>query len=261
MTIDDLKILKLRGEKIPLITAYDYSFARLAEMVGIDVILVGDSLGNVVLGHDTTIPVSMSDMVHHTRATARGIQKSLLIADMPFISYATPADAISNAAKLMQAGAHMVKLEGGEWLGETVHQLLQRGIPVCAHLGLTPQSVYKMGGFKVQGTDEESAENILTDAAVLEEAGASILVVECVPRSLGEKLSQRLEIPVIGIGAGINTDGQILVLHDVLGISEKEPSFSKNFMQEHNSIEKALSAYAQAVRNKTFPTLDHSFSN
>jgi 3-methyl-2-oxobutanoate hydroxymethyltransferase len=258
MYMNDLKEKKLRGEKITSITAYDYSFARVADEAGFDIILVGDSLGNVVLGYDTTIPVSIDDMEYHTRAVSRGTRNGLLISDMPFMTYSSTASALANAAKLMQAGAQMVKLEGGEWLSETVNQLSKCGIPVCAHLGLTPQSIHKIGGFKMQGSDETSANTILSNAINLEQAGAELLVVECVPSSLGKTISERLSIPVIGIGAGADTDGQILVMYDLLGLSPQIPSFSKNFLRESSSISDALIRFGAAIRDGSFPKTEQT---
>lgn len=253
ITLNSLVAMKSAGEKFAVLTAYDASFARLAEMAGIEVILVGDSLGNVVLGYDSTVPVTMADMCHHTRAVARGNSKSLIIADLPFMAYASETRALDNSAALMQAGAHMVKLEGGAWLKETVRRLSERGIPVCAHLGLTPQSVHKMGGYRMQGKDEEAAEQILNDALLLQEAGADLLVLECVPTALGSRISRTLDIPVIGIGAGPGTDGQVLVMYDILGLSPRQPRFSKNFLEGTNSIQGAMEAYATAVRTGAFP--------
>ncbi len=259
MTIDQLNAMKGRDEKFSSITAYDFSFAKLIDEAGIEVVLVGDSLGNVVQGRDTTIPVSIDEMAYHTAAVKRGIVDSLLISDMPFMSYATPTDAMRNAAILMQAGAQMVKLEGGEWLEETVYQLTERGLPVCAHLGLTPQSVHKIGGFKIQGREPQAAAKTVADAQLLEQAGAQLLVIECVPASLGKILASELNMPVIGIGAGPDTDAQILVLYDMLGISPKLPRFSKDFLQDTDSVITALKNYAKQVRNGAFPGPKHSF--
>lgn len=254
-----LQTLKSGKEKFAVITAYDASFARQAELAGIEVVLVGDSLGNVILGLDSTVPVTMDDMLHHTQAVARGNSKSLIIADLPFMAYANELQALENAALLMQAGAHMVKLEGGAWLEETLCLLAERGIPVCAHLGLTPQSVHKLGGYRVQGKDEEAAAQILSDALLLQDAGADLLVLECVPASLAAQITEALFIPVIGIGAGPDTDAQVLVLYDMLGISPRQPKFSKNFLSGADSVQAALEAYASAVRNGTFPDPEHSF--
>lgn len=258
ITINTLIELKRGGEKFPVVTAYDSTFARLAELAGIEVVLVGDSLGNVVLGYSSTVPVTMADMVHHTAAVCRGSTKSLVVADLPFMAYATPEQTLANAALLMQTGAHMVKLEGGEWLAATVAMLVERGIPVCGHLGLTPQSVNKFG-YRIQGRGAGEAEQILQDAHRLERAGASLLVLECVPQQLAARISSELAIPVIGIGAGPDTDAQVLVLHDLLGISARIPKFARNFLADSGDILGALRSYAQAVRERSFPAAEHSF--
>ena len=258
-TITNLNALKADGEKFAVITAYDYTFSRLIETAGIEVTLVGDSLGNVIQGRDSTIPVTVDEMAYHTEIVKRGNSRTLLMTDMPFMSYATENQALDNAAILMQAGAQMVKLEGGEWLAETIYMLTERGIPVCGHVGLTPQSVHKLGGYKVQGKDEEAAQQMIDEAAILEEAGADLLVVECVPSSLGRDLSAALTIPVIGIGAGPDTDAQVLVLQDMLGISQRLPKFSKNFLEKTDSIQDAIIAYGNDVRSGAFPAPEHCF--
>lgn len=260
ISIATLRAMKANGEKFAVLTAYDSTFARLAEDAGIDVVLVGDSLGNVCLGYRSTVPVTMADMVHHTAAVSRGNDKSFTIADMPYMSYATAEQAMANAALLMQAGAQMVKLEGGNWLAPTVQQLAERGIPVCCHLGLTPQSVDKLGGYKVQGKDSISASQMIDDAVCLEAAGADLLVLECVPSALGEAISKRLTIPVIGIGAGPGTDAQVLVIYDILGISPKIPKFSRNFLGETGDILKAMASFSTAVKQGTFPAPEHCFN-
>jgi 3-methyl-2-oxobutanoate hydroxymethyltransferase len=254
-----LKAMKKAGEKFAVLTAYDATFARLAEVAGIEVILVGDSLGNVCLGYKSTVPVTMADMVHHTSAVARGNSNSFVVADMPYMAYGSDDQAIANAALLMQAGAQMVKLEGGAWLAPTILKLTERGVPVCGHLGLTPQSVDKLGGYKVQGRDKDAAQKMLDDARTLEEAGADMLVLECVPSALGESISNALGIPVIGIGAGKNTDAQVLVIYDILGISAKIPKFAKNFLIETGDIAKAIAAYGKEVRAGSFPEQIHCF--
>lgn len=259
VTIQTLHDLKSAGKKFSMLTCYDATFARLLEHAEIETILVGDSLGNVIQGQGSTVPVSVDDIAYHTACVARGNSNSLLIADMPFMSYATKNQALENATILMQAGAQMVKLEGGEWLVETVCQLSERGIPVCAHLGLTPQSVNKLSGYKVQGRNDASAQKIINDAKLLEAAGADLLVVECIPSDLGKRLSEQLTIPVVGIGAGPDTDSQVLVLHDMLGISPRLPKFSYNFLSEAGSIAAAISAYKTAVQEKRFPAPEHSF--
>lgn len=258
-TITNLNAMKADGEKFAVITAYDYTFSRLIETAGIEVTLVGDSLGNVIQGRDSTIPVTVDEMAYHTEIVKRGNSRTLLMTDMPFMSYATENQALDNAAILMQAGAQMVKLEGGEWLAETIYMLTERGIPVCGHVGLTPQSVHKLGGYKVQGKDEEAAQQMIDEAAILEEAGADLLVVECVPSSLGRDLSAALTIPVIGIGAGPDTDAQVLVLQDMLGISQRLPKFSKNFLEQTDSIQDAIIAYGNDVRSGAFPAPEHCF--
>ena len=249
--------MKKNGEKFSAITAYDYTFSHLVEAAAIEVALIGDSLGNVILGYDSTIPVTIDEMAYHTSAVKRGNSHSLLISDMPFMSYATKIKALENAAMLMQAGAQMVKLEGGEWLTEIVHLLSQRGIPVCGHVGLTPQSVHKFGGFKVQGRAEAEAKKMIQEAIAIQDAGADLIVVECVPSTLGKALTEALDIPVIGIGAGASTDAQVLVLHDMLGISKRLPKFSKNFLASANSIQDALKTYSTEVSNGTFPGPEH----
>jgi 3-methyl-2-oxobutanoate hydroxymethyltransferase len=258
-TVSSLAAMKANGEKFAVITAYDFTFSKLIEDAAIEVVLVGDSLGNVIQGRESTIPVTVDEMAYHTEAVKRGNNRALLITDMPFMSYASEAQAMENAAVLMQAGAQMVKLEGGEWLADTVHLLSERGIPVCGHVGLTPQSVHKLGGYKVQGKEEQAAAQMITDAKALESAGAELIVVECVPSSLGRELSEALNIPVIGIGAGPDTDAQVLVLQDMLGISQRLPRFSKNFLEDNSSIAEAISAYGDAVRNGSFPAPEHSF--
>lgn len=260
ITINTLNEMKRGGEKFPVVTAYDSTFARLAEQAGIEVLLVGDSLGNVMLGYSSTVPVSMADMVHHTAAVCRGSTKAFVIADLPFMAYATARQAMTNAAALMQAGAQMVKLEGGAWLAETVAMLTERGVPVCGHLGLTPQSVNKFGGYRVQGRGPGEAERMLEDARLLQEAGAGLLVLECVPSSLGGRISSELTIPVVGIGAGAGTDAQVLVVQDLLGISARIPKFARNFLAESGDILGALRAYAAAVRDGSFPRPEHGFT-
>jgi 3-methyl-2-oxobutanoate hydroxymethyltransferase len=258
-TASSLSAMKANGEKFAVITAYDFTFSKLIESAEIEVILVGDSLGNVIQGRDSTIPVTVDEMAYHTEAVKRGNSRALLVTDMPFMSYANEVQALENAATLMQAGAQMVKLEGGEWLAETVHLLTERGIPVCGHVGLTPQSVHKLGGYKVQGKEEQAAAQMIVDVKALESAGAELIVVECVPSSLGRELSEVLDIPVIGIGAGPDTDAQVLVLHDMLGISQSLPRFSKNFLDDNASIQEAITAYGNAVRSGTFPAPEHCF--
>lgn len=260
VTINTLQAQKQAGEKFAVVAAYDATFATLIEAAGIEVILVGDSLGMVLQGHDSTLPVTMENMVYHTACVSRGCTKPLVIGDMPFGSYMTLEQTLENAAQLMQAGAHMVKLEGGEWLTGSIQAMVERGIPVCAHLGLTPQSVNAFGGFKVQGRDDQQAQNILEDARRVEAAGASLLVLECVPQALGEAVSQALGIPVIGIGAGPQTDAQVLVLHDLLGLFPRAPKFVRNFLQDAPDVAAALQAYRRAVADGSFPAAEHCFS-
>ncbi|MCL2912517.1 3-methyl-2-oxobutanoate hydroxymethyltransferase [Shewanella corallii] len=261
VTSSTLIKFKQEGRKFTALTAYDASFAGAFDQEGIDVLLVGDSLGMVLQGHSDTLPVTVEDIAYHTRCVHRGIERALLIADMPFMSYATAEQTMINATKLMQAGANMVKLEGGEWLLESVKMLTQRGIPVCAHLGLTPQSVHVFGGFKVQGRDADNAQRIINDAKALEAAGAQLLVVECIPAALARTISETLTIPVIGIGAGKDTDGQILVMHDVLGISSGYiPRFSKNYLKQTGEIRGAVKAYIEEVVEGRFPAEEHTFN-
>ena len=260
ITIKTLNEKKKSGEKFPVITAYDASFSKLANNAGIDVKLVGDSLGNVIQGHDSTIPTTINDMVYHTQAVRRGSENTFIITDLPFMTFSHEHQALNNSAMLMRAGANMVKLEGGSWLNTTVRMLCERGIPVCGHLGLTPQSVHKISGNKVQGRTKQSANQIFEDALNLEKAGIDLLVLECVPAKLAQKITQKVQIPVIGIGAGVDTDGQVLVIYDILGLSPRMPSFSKNFLNGTGDIESALKLYSEQVRSKEFPAKEHTFS-
>lgn len=261
VTITTLRERKQAGQKITCLTAYDYSFANLLDRAGLDAIMVGDSLGMTMQGHASTLPVTTDDMAYHCACVARGVARALIIGDMPFGSYqVSPAQAFENAAILMQSGAQVVKLEGGAPMVETVRFLVERGIPVCAHLGLTPQSVHQLGGYRVQGRDEAAAARVRDDATQLQAAGASLLVLEAVPAALAKTISAELAIPTIGIGAGVNTDGQVLVLQDMLGLYPRpSPKFSRNFMQGAESIEAAVKAYVEAVRGKTFPGPEHSY--
>jgi len=259
VTIHTLQSIKTNGSKFSVITAYDACFARQVEQAGIDVVLVGDSLGMVLQGHPSTLPVSIDDMAYHTQCVTRGCKIPMVVTDMPFGSYTTLEQTLSNAAFLIQSGAHMVKVEGGEWLLDSISALTERGIPVCAHLGLTPQSVNAFGGFKVQGRDPENARRILADALAIQQAGANLLVLECIPSNLATEITQTLDIPVIGIGAGPNTDAQVLVLHDLLGLSDHSPKFVRNFMEGNTSVLAALQSYDQAVKNGTFPGPEHCF--
>ncbi|RJG42072.1 3-methyl-2-oxobutanoate hydroxymethyltransferase [Motilimonas pumila] len=260
ITAASLQKMKQAQQKITCITAYDASFASLFDQAGIQVLLIGDSLGMVLQGHDSTLPVSIDDISYHTRCVKSGAPQALIIADLPFMTYATPADTYHNAATLMRNGAHMVKLEGGEWLADSIKGLVDRGVPVCGHLGLTPQSVNVFGGYKVQGRQSEQADKLLADAKALEAAGVQLLVLECVPVPLAEAITQALNIPVIGIGAGNVTDGQILVMHDAFGISAGFcPKFSKNFLAETGDIRKAVGLYKSQVESGEFPAKEHSF--
>lgn len=260
-TVPALAEAKREGRRLVMLTAYDNSFARVADANGIDLILIGDSLGMVVQGHDSTLPVGVDDIVYHTRAVARGLDRALLIADLPFQSDATPERALDASIRLLQAGAEMVKLEGAGHKLETIRFLVERDIPVCAHLGLTPQSVLKFGGYKVQGRDQAAAARLRADAQAVAAAGAQLLVLECVPTSLATTITADLSIPTIGIGAGPGCDGQVLVLHDFLGIDtgHRKPKFVKDFLAEGGSIAGAVRAYAQAVRDGSFPDAEHSY--
>jgi len=260
VSVSRLAKMKQEQEKITCITAYDASFAAIFDQAGIQVLLVGDSLGMVLQGHDSTLPVTIEDIAYHTASVASSTEKSLIIADLPFMTYATPEQTYRNAATLMRAGANMVKLEGGTWLIDSVSGLVERGIPVCGHLGLTPQSVNVFGGYKVQGRNSDQAEKLLNDALALQQAGIQLLVLECVPVALAERVTKALDIPVIGIGAGAETDGQILVMHDAFGISAGFcPKFSKNFLVETGDIRRAIELYKEQVENKVFPGAEHSF--
>tara|TARA_R110001583_G_scaffold44346_8_gene140531 strand:- start:30 stop:821 length:792 start_codon:yes stop_codon:yes gene_type:complete len=250
---------KQNQQKFAMVTCYDASFAQLVEKAGIDAILVGDSLGMVLQGHDSTLPVAVSDMAYHTACVSRGCNRPVIISDMPFGSYNTTEQCLNNATSLMRSGAHMVKLEGGSWLCDSIRQLNRAGIPVCGHLGLTPQSVNVLGGYRIQGREDSQAKAILDDALALEAAGAALLVLECVPRKLAAEITSALKIPVIGIGAGNETDAQVLVLHDLLGITEKTARFVRNFAEGSSSIADALGRYNDAVANGSFPADEHSF--
>lgn len=262
VTINTLREMKAKGEKIACLTAYDVSFAQILDNAGVDIVLVGDSLGMVIQGLDSTIPVTMDEMIYHGQVVSRGINRALLIMDMPFMSDASTQQAVENAGRFMkECGANMVKLEGGADQRELVETLTRLGIPVCAHLGLQPQRVHKLGGYKVQGRDAAVAEKMLNDARVLEQAGADLLLLECVPAELAKKVTEQADIPVIGIGAGNQTDGQILVLYDILGISAgRIPKFSKNYMQQADSIQQAVSQYIDEVKSTGFPDEEHSFN-
>lgn len=261
LTLEALHKMKLQGEKIAVLTAYDASFASLLDDNGVDAFIVGDSLGMVCQGHDSTLPVTMDDMVYHCANVVRGSQRSYIIADLPYQSYTTVKQTLENAQRLInEGGAQMVKLEGGQQQLKNIEELVNNDIPVCGHLGLEPQSVKELGGYKVQGRDEDSAARILADAQALQQAGIQILVLECIPASLGKLISETLTVPVIGIGAGVDCDGQVLVTYDMLGISRgHKAKFVKNFLQGQNDIESAVRAYVDAVKKSQYPALEHSY--
>jgi len=261
VTLVELAQLHKSGEKIATLTGYDSSFAALLDRCGVDVILVGDSLGNVLQGHTTTLPVTIEQMIYHTGCVARGAKRAFVAADMPWGSYQeSPAQAYANAARLMAAGAQMVKLEGGAVMAETVHFLTERGVPVWAHIGLTPQSVHALGGFRVQGKGEAKAQRMKDDALSLQQAGASMMLIEMIPAQLGKELTALLDIPTIGIGAGADCSGQVLVLHDMLGVYPgKAPRFVRNFMHGAASIDAAVVAYVKAVKDGSFPAAEHCY--
>ncbi len=261
-TILDIKRMKTQGEKISVLTAYDCSMAALLDDCDIDIILVGDSLGMVVLGYDSTLPVTMEEMLHHTRAVSRGAHKAMIVADLPFLSYQiSPEEALANAGRFAkETDAQAVKLEGGQEMAETVRKITTAGIPVMAHLGLTPQSIHQLGGYKVQGKKEEAAEKMLADAKSLEEAGAFSLVLECVPEKLAAEITRSISIPTIGIGAGVACDGQVLVVNDMLGMYDRmTPKFVKRYANVNTDIKNAVKKYISEVKEQVFPDADHSF--
>ena len=260
-TLPQLAQAKRSGRKLVMLTAYDYSFARVVDDNGVDLVLVGDSLGMVVQGRDSTLPVTVEHIAYHTAAVARGLSRAMLISDLPFQSDATPERALQASITLLQAGAEMVKLEGAGHKLEVIRFLVERDIPVCTHLGLTPQSVLKFGGYKVQGRDQAAAARLRADAQAVADAGASMLVLECVPSSVAAAITAASSIPTIGIGAGPDCDGQVLVLHDFLGIDtgHRKPKFVKDFLADGGSIAGAISAYAAAVRDGSFPDAEHSY--
>lgn len=263
LTVPLVQRMKSRAEKIAMLTAYDASFAKLANVAGVDVILVGDSLGMVVRGYRDMVAVTMEDVIYHTECVAASNSRALLIADLPFMSYATVPLALTNAGRLIQAGAAMVKLEGGSFLVETISSLTERGIPVCAHLGLTPQSIHVLGGYKVQGRQSAEVQQLINDARAIEAAGAKMLVLECVMPEVAKEITQQLTIPVIGIGAGPHTDGQVLVCYDMLGMTlGMSLTFVKNFLPEagEDGVVGAMTAYVNAVKTGQFPAEEHSFS-
>ncbi len=260
-TLTTLQTMRSKGEKIAVLTCYDASFAALLEANGVDILLVGDSLGMVLQGHETTLPVTLDDMVYHTACVARGAKKAFIVADMPFGTFQnSPQEAFVHAAPLMVAGAQMIKLEGGASMVETVRFLTERGIPVCVHIGLTPQSVHQMGGYRVQGKETAAAQQLLQDAVALEQAGAGMIVLEAIPALLAAEITAALSIPTIGIGAGADCSGQVLVLHDILDIYPgKKARFVKNYMQGATSIADAVARYVREVKAGEFPSVEHSF--
>lgn len=261
LTVPDLAAAKQAGRRLAMLTAYDASFARTLDAGGVDLVLVGDSLGMVIQGHGSTLPVSVDDIVYHTACVARGLSRALLVADLPFQADATPERALDAATRLLQAGAQMVKLEGAGHKLDVIHFLVEREIPVSAHLGLTPQSVLRFGGYKVQGREETAAKKLREDAKAVADAGASLLVLECVPSPLAAAITGDVAIPTIGIGAGPDCDGQVLVLHDFLGLDSghRRPKFVKDFLAEGGSVLGAVTAYVAAVRDGSFPDAEHSY--
>ena len=261
ITLSTLQTMHSKGEKIAMLTCYDATFAQVLESAGVEVLLVGDSLGMVLQGHDSTLPVTLDDIVYHTACVARGANQAFIVADMPFgTSQVSPENTFEHAARLMAAGAHMVKIEGGEIMVDTIAFLTQRGIPVCAHIGLTPQSVNQLGGYRVQGKDSKAAQRLLLDARAVEQAGASMLLLEAIPALLGAEITANSGIPTIGIGAGADCSGQVLVLHDMLDIYPgKKARFVKNFMAGSASIGEAVAKYVQEVKAGSFPAAEHCF--
>ena len=261
ITLSTINKLKKEGKKFTCLTAYESTMASVISKSGVDIILVGDSLGMVIQGHESTLPVTMDQLIYHLECVVRGNNGSHIMADMPFMSYATDDLGLENAKRLMQAGANSVKIEGGEWISKMAQALSDRGIPVCAHMGLTPQTINRLGGHNVQGRDPSQKEKIINEAISLEKAGAAMLLLECVPEDLAKEVTNELKIPVIGIGAGVHTDGQIMVVHDMLGISclENPPKFVKNFMEESSSIEHAIVNFVKDVKDLKFPSKEHTF--
>ena len=261
VNVTTLGRMKAEGEKITSLTCYDASFAAVVDEAGVDVVLVGDSLGMVIQGHDTTVPVTLEHMIYHCKAVARGLTRPFLMADMPFMTYTSRETALANAVRLMQeGGAKMVKLEGGESQVEIVEFLANHDIAVCAHLGLRPQSVHKTGGFRVQGREDAAAGQMKRDAKALQDAGADVVLLECIPAKLGAEITAELHVPVIGIGAGPDTDGQILVIYDVLDITPgRKPRFVKNYLAGHDSPFEAIKSYVEAVKSRAYPAPEHCF--
>ena len=261
ISITKLLAMHAEREKITMLTAYDSTMSALLNRCGIEAILIGDSLGNVIQGHSSTTPVTVEQMTYHTECVARANTNAFLITDLPFASYGDPVQALDSAAELMRAGADMVKLEGGDWQVDIIQYLVERSVPVCAHLGLLPQSVHLLGGYKVQGKSKDAASHMLEQAIACQKAGAQMVVLEAIPSSLGERITEELHIPTIGIGAGPDCSGQVLVLQDMLGISPgKPPKFVKNFMDGHQSVEAAIKAYVREVKSGKFPGPEHGFA-
>ena len=260
VTLRTLQQYRTEARKFSVLTCYDATFAHMLSEAGIDVMLVGDTLGMILQGHDSTLPVTVEDMAYHTACVARGNTNSLIMADFPFMAGATIERALDAAHRLMAAGAHLVKLEGAGWLSDTITRLKQNGVPVCAHLGLTPQSVNAFGGFRVQGRDDDSARRLINDALTLEDAGADVILLECVPRAVTARICEQVSVPVIGIGAGPECDGQVLVLHDILGLDERvQPGFARRYMDGAGQVRDALDVFCRDGRARTFPDDEHSF--
>ena len=261
ITLATLQKMAQEGSRIAMLTCYDASFAAVLEAAGVDSLLVGDSLGNVLQGHESTLPVTLRDMVYHTQCVARGSKRAFIVGDMPFATFqVSPQEAFHNAAELMAAGAHMVKIEGGRPMLDTIEFLTDRGVPVCGHLGLTPQSVHALGGYRVQGRGEDAGQELLKEAKLLEQAGAGMIVLEAIPAALAGAVTEALRIPTIGIGAGVDCSGQVLVLHDMLDVYPgRKAKFVKNFMRTTGSIQGAVELYVKEVKARTFPGPEHSF--
>lgn len=261
VSVNTLKRHKEKGEKFACLTAYDFCSAHAVSTQGVDVILVGDSLGMVIQGHDSSLPVTIDDVAYHTRCVNRGNEGAFIIADLPFMSYYSELKSLENAAVLMREGAQMVKLEGGAWLADSTRLLVRHGIPVCAHMGLTPQSINHLGGYRVQGRDPQKAQEMIDEALILQEAGADLILLECVPVELGERITRTLDVPVIGIGAGPRTDAQIMVLQDMLGLYPGKPAkFVKNFLEgQTRGVQGAIAAYVEAVKSGVFPGPEHCY--
>lgn len=260
VTVPSLLAMRAAGNKIAMLTCYDASFASLMDRCGVDILLIGDSLGMVCAGHDSTLPVTVADVAYHTASVARGAKRPLILADMPFGVYGNPDQAYDSAVQLMRAGAQMIKIEGGAWLADTVRHLVERGIPVCAHIGLTPQFVHAFGGFRVQGKTDDGAERLKADALALQAAGAAMVLMEAMPAALAAEVTAMLDVPTIGIGAGPDCSGQVLVMHDLLGVFPGHKArFVKNFMEGQTSIDAAVQSYVAAVKDGSFPAPEHCF--